>query len=89
MFDATDGFDTPSTKAAAQLLSDWLGAGHGSVLVVLGDAEEQVALSFRNLDRVSVLPATGAGVADVVGASALLLSQAAADALTSRAKGEK
>ena len=87
MFDATKGFDAPSTKAAAKLLGDWLGKGHGSVLVVLGDAEEQVALSFRNLDRVSVLPATGAGVADVVGASALLLSQAAADALTDRAKG--
>ena len=89
VFDATKGFDTPSTKAAAQLLSDWLGKGHGSVLVILGDAEEQVALSFRNIDRVSVLPATGAGVADVVGASALLLSQAAADALTDRAKGAK
>ena len=87
VFDATNGFDTPSTKAAATLLGDWLGKDHGSVLVVLGDAEEQVALSFRNLDRVSVLPATGTGVADVVGASALLLSQAAADALTDRAKG--
>src|SRR5213083_1007602 len=49
VFDATKGFDTPSTKAAAQLLGDWLGAERGSVLVVLGDAEEQVALSFRNL----------------------------------------
>jgi large subunit ribosomal protein L4 len=87
VFDATKGFEEPSTKAAAKLLGDWLGKGHGAVLVVLGDAEEQVALSFRNLDRVSVLPATGAGVADVVGASALLLSQAAADALTDRAKG--
>src|SRR6476619_1758607 len=25
VFDATKGFDTPSTKAAADLLSDWLG----------------------------------------------------------------
>jgi large subunit ribosomal protein L4 len=89
VFDATKGFDAPSTKVAAQLLSDWLGKGHGSVLVILADTEEQVALSFRNLDRVSVLPATGAGVADVVGASALLLSQAAADAITDRAKGDK
>jgi large subunit ribosomal protein L4 len=87
VFDATDGFDTPSTKTAAKLITDWLGAGRGSVLVVLADSEEQTALSFRNLDRVSVLPATGTGVADVVGASALLLSQAAADALTDRAKG--
>ena len=89
VFDATEGFDTPSTKDAAKLLADWLGAGHGSVLVVLADAEEQVALSFRNLDRVSVLPATGTGIADVVGATALLLSQAAADAITDRAKGGK
>jgi large subunit ribosomal protein L4 len=87
VFDAANGFDTPSTKAAAKLLGDWLGASHGSVLVVLDDAEAQVALSFRNLAGVSVLPATNAGVADVVGASALLLSQAAADALTDRAKG--
>jgi large subunit ribosomal protein L4 len=87
VFDASTGFETPSTKAAAKLLGDWLGNDRGSVLVVLGDAEEQVALSFRNLDRVSVLPATGAGVADIVGAAALLLSQAAADALTARAKG--
>jgi large subunit ribosomal protein L4 len=87
VFDATKGFDTPSTKAAAKLLGDWLGAGHGSVLVVLEDAESQVALSFRNLARASVLPATNLGVADVVGASALLLSQAAADAITDRAKG--
>ena len=87
VFDATKGFDSPSTKAAAKLLGDWLGNDRGSVLVVLGDAEEQVALSFRNLERVSVLPATGTGVADIVGASALLLSQTAADALTDRAKG--
>jgi large subunit ribosomal protein L4 len=87
VFDPAKGFDAPSTKAAAKLLADWLGADRGSVLVVLADSEEQTALSFRNLARVSVLPATGAGVADVVGASALLLSQAAADALTDRAKG--
>jgi len=87
VFDATKGFDAPSTKAAAKLLGDWLGANHGSVLIVLEEAESQVALSFRNLARVSVLPATNLGVADVVGASALLLSQAAADALTDRAKG--
>src|SRR4051812_11501495 len=80
-------FDTPSTKAAHVLLADWLGAGRGSVLVVLHDEEEQAALSFRNLDRVSVLPSTGTGVTDVIGASALLLSQQALDALTDRAKG--
>jgi large subunit ribosomal protein L4 len=81
------GFDAPSTKQAATLLGDW--AGGGSVLVVLTDEQAQVALSFRNLARVSVLPATGVGVADLVGASRLLVTEEALQSLTARAKGEK
>jgi len=81
------GFDAPSTKQAATLLGDW--AGGGSVLVVLTDEQAQVALSFRNLARVSVLPATGVGVADLVGASRLLVTEEALASLTARAKGEK
>ena len=80
------GFDEPSTRAAAGLLGEW-GGKRGAVLVVLAEEQARIALSFRNLDRVSVLPATGTGVADVIGAAALLLSQTAADALTDRAKG--
>jgi hypothetical protein len=38
---------------------------------------------------VSVLPATAVGVADLVGASRLLVTQEALDALTARAKGER
>jgi large subunit ribosomal protein L4 len=79
--------DTPSAKQAAALVRDW-GQPRG-VLVVLGGEQEQVALSFRNLDRVSVLPADGVGVVDLIGASAVLASQEALDALTARAKGEK
>src|SRR5947208_14563651 len=45
--------DTPSTKNAAALLSDW--GQPAGVLVVLGLEEERVALSFRNVDRLSVL----------------------------------
>jgi large subunit ribosomal protein L4 len=81
------GFDTPSTKQAAGMIGDW--AAGGSVLVVLTDEQAKVALSFRNLARVSVLPATGVGVADVVGASRLLLTEEALESLTARAKGEK
>jgi large subunit ribosomal protein L4 len=81
------GFDEPSTKQAATLLGDW--AGGGSVLVVLADEQARVALSFRNLARVSVLPATGVGVADLVGASRLLVTEEALQSLTARAKGEK
>src|SRR4051812_25721770 len=77
------GFDTPSTKQAAGLLEDRRG---GSVLLVLGPEEELAAKSFRNLSRVTVLPAEAAGVADVVSAATLVASQAAIDALTARGK---
>jgi large subunit ribosomal protein L4 len=81
-------FDDPSTKTAAKLVGDW--GAKGSILVVLHDSEERAALSFRNLDAVrAVLPASNVGVADVIGAANLLVSQAALDALSSRAKGEK
>src|SRR3954471_9729230 len=81
------GFDAPSTHAAAELIGKW--AGRGSVLVVLAEEQARVALSFRNLPRVSVLPATGVGVADLVGAARLLVTEEALDQLTARAKGEK
>src|SRR3954453_10784729 len=80
-------FGEPSTRAAAELLGDW--AGRRSVLVVLAEEQARVALSFRNLPRVSVLPATGVGVADLVGAGRLLVTEEALDQLTARAKGEK
>jgi large subunit ribosomal protein L4 len=81
------GFAEPSTRAAAGLLGDW--AGRGSVLVVLAEEQARVALSFRNLPRVSVLPATNVGVADLVGAARLLVTEEALAQLTARAKGEK
>jgi large subunit ribosomal protein L4 len=81
-------FDDVSTKAAAKLISDW--GIKGSLLIVLGENEERAALSFRNLATVrAVVPTTNVGVADLIGAANVLVSQAALDALTSRAKGEK
>jgi large subunit ribosomal protein L4 len=70
--DVTPFLDTPSTKQAAGLLAGW--DGGGSVLVVLAEDQITAALSFRNLERVSVLPAAEAGVADVIGAARLLVS---------------
>jgi large subunit ribosomal protein L4 len=81
------GFDEPSTRQAAGLLGDW--AGDRSVLVVLAEEQARVALSFRNLPRVSVLPASGVGVADLVGAARLLVTEEALTQLTARAKGER
>jgi len=83
-------FDAPSTKKAHELIENWPARpGGGSVLVVLTEDQADVALSFRNLRRVSVLPSTNTGVADLVGAASLLISEDALDELTKRAKGEK
>jgi large subunit ribosomal protein L4 len=81
-------FDDVSTKAAAKLIADW--GIKGSLLIVLGETEERAALSFRNLATVrAVVPTTNVGIADLVGAANVLVSQLALDALTARAKGEK
>ncbi|MCU0258661.1 MAG: 50S ribosomal protein L4, partial [Solirubrobacteraceae bacterium] len=85
--DVTPFLDTPSTKQAAGLLAGW--DGGGSVLVVLAEDQITAALSFRNLERVSVLPAAEAGVADVIGAARLLVSERALADLTARATGEQ
>jgi large subunit ribosomal protein L4 len=77
-------FEGPSTKTAAGLLADRLG---GSVLVVVGSEQDVAYKSFRNLERVTVLGAEAAGVADIVGAAQLVVTQDALDALTARAKG--
>jgi large subunit ribosomal protein L4 len=74
-------FDAPSTRQAADLLEDRRG---GSVLLLLGAEEAVAAKSFRNLARVTVLPADAAGVADIVSAATLVASRAAIDALTAR-----
>jgi large subunit ribosomal protein L4 len=73
-------FDEPSTRQAAEALD---GFGEGRALVVLaGAGEESCAKSFRNIAGVSVLAADDVGVADIVGAARLVLSQAAVDRLT-------
>ena len=76
-------FDTPSTKAAAAALAKL--DGEGSVLVVLTDGEESCLKSFRNLADVTVLHADQVGVADLVGAGRLVVSEAALARLTEKA----
>lgn len=84
VFDATT-FDAPSTKTAAKLLADW---GQPNPTLVLLDADEANAgLSFRNLERILVLPVEDAGVADVIGAASLLISETALAQITARATG--
>jgi large subunit ribosomal protein L4 len=78
------GFEEPSTRRASEVLDKW-GADR-PVLVVL-DAEEVGALkSFRNMQRVTVLPADAIGVADVVGARSLVISKSALETVAARAE---
>jgi large subunit ribosomal protein L4 len=74
------GFDAPSTKQAFEALADF-GDG-GRAVVVLADGEEACAKSFRNIAGVSVLHADQVGVADLVGAARLVVSEAALERLT-------
>jgi large subunit ribosomal protein L4 len=75
-------FDTPSTKTAAQALEKW---GAKSPLLLIVTAEEVGAMkSFRNLPRTHVLEVGAAGVADVIGAAAVVISETALEALKER-----
>ena len=76
-------FDGPSTKQAVELLADWAPAA--PTLVLLSEDEVQAGLSFRNLSRVDVMPVADAGVADVVRAASLLVSESALTELVARA----
>jgi large subunit ribosomal protein L4 len=82
-------FTAPKTSQALELLEDWTpAAGDGrrlsSTLVVVVPEESSAALSFRNLARVAVLSAENVGVADLLGAAALVISEPALEALTAR-----
>ena len=81
VLDAT-GFKAPKTSDALDLLEDW--GQPLPTLVVLSPEESSAALSFRNLARVAVLAAENVGVADLLGAASLVISETALEALTAR-----
>jgi large subunit ribosomal protein L4 len=83
----TAPFTEPKTSQARQLLDGWDQVR--PTLVVLAAEESAAALSFRNLARVAVLTHENVGVADLLGAASLLVSQRALDGLTARASGTK
>jgi large subunit ribosomal protein L4 len=82
VFDAS-AFTEPSTSQAAALLEDW--GADAPTLVLLGAEEAAAGKSFRNISRVHAMPVEDAGVADVVGAASLLVSEAAMGQLVARA----
>jgi large subunit ribosomal protein L4 len=81
VFDA-GGFGAPASKQAAALLAEW--GAPGPFLVLLHESEAAAGKSFRNLARVSVMPDADAGVADIVGAASLLISEQALPGLLAR-----
>jgi large subunit ribosomal protein L4 len=82
VLDATS-FTAPKTSQAFALLGGW--SQPAPTLVALAPEESAAALSFRNLARVAVLAHENVGVADLLGAASVVLSQAALEALTARA----
>jgi large subunit ribosomal protein L4 len=73
----------PATKQAAQWLEKW--GARRPTLVILDAEEAGAAKSFRNIPRVTVLPASAAATADVIGHASLVVSQAALEQLQGRA----
>lgn len=72
----------PATKQAAGALEKWGSAA--PTLVVLDIEETDVAKSFRNIPRVTVLPASAVGTADVIAHASLVVSEEALTALEAR-----
>jgi large subunit ribosomal protein L4 len=76
------GFETPSTKKAAELLS---GFGERPTLVVMAEEEELLVKSFRNLEKILVVAPPELEVASLVWARSVLISQAALPLVLARA----
>ncbi|HEV7770075.1 MAG TPA: 50S ribosomal protein L4 [Solirubrobacterales bacterium] len=75
-------FETPSTKGAATALAKW--GAKNPILIVLTADEIGAQKSFRNIPRTTVLEVGAAGVADVIGAAAIVISETALKALEER-----
>jgi large subunit ribosomal protein L4 len=84
-------FDTPSTKSAAQALVKW--AAKSPTILILTAEETGAMKSFRNLQRITVLEVGATGVADVIGAASIIISESALktfeERLTPSAKKEE
>jgi large subunit ribosomal protein L4 len=84
----TSDYEAPSAKRAAEGLASF--GDPGRTLVVLGrNGEDSCLRSFRNLAGVKVEAHDHVGVADIIGAQRLVLSQAAVDYLTSIARKQE
>ncbi len=71
----TLNFDAPKTKAFAEVLNNL--DVKSKVLVVLEDDNEKAALAARNLANVTVIPAKGLNVLDVVNSDKMVITKGA------------
>jgi large subunit ribosomal protein L4 len=76
-------FTVPSTRMAVDLLKTW--GQETPTVIVVGEEEEALAKSFRNLDRVLVTVPSELEVAQVVWARSLVVSQSALELVQGRA----
>jgi large subunit ribosomal protein L4 len=84
ILDATS-FDTPSTKSAAEALAKW--GGRTPVLIIVTAEETGAMKSFRNIPRTTVIEVGAAGVADIIGAAAIVISETALKSFEERLSG--
>jgi len=75
-------FDSPSTRRAAELLSEW---SRRPTVVVVTDEEEAVEKSFRNVERVVVTAPSELEVSALVWAKSVLVTEAALPLVLGRA----
>ena len=78
-----DAYSEPATKQAAQALTKW--DARRPTLVVLDPEEANAQKSFRNIPGTVVVPASAVGVADLLGAGSLVISEPALEVLRARA----
>jgi large subunit ribosomal protein L4 len=76
-------FDEPSTKKAAAFIENW--GQERPVLLVANEDEAGLVKSFRNLEKVVVIPPAEVEVTAVVWARAILVSEDALEAVQGRA----
>jgi large subunit ribosomal protein L4 len=84
ILDATS-FDTPSTKSAAEALAKW--GARNPVLIIVTAEETGAMKSFRNIPRTTVIEVGAAGVADIIGAAAIVISETALKSFEERLSG--
>ena len=79
----SSGFETPSTKKAAELLSSW--QKDAPLVLVATEEEETLIKSFRNLPRTLVTVPSELEVATVIWGKSLLITEAALPLVQGRA----